>query len=488
MDYLIDDMLNTPRRRSTRNNPTSPAPPLPSFPTPTRVKKSKNATFAINTKATSSAATVPLPTTPTPPSTPSQPAQPLPKSIPASATSSQSDCCTAVKPEPTSSANALGSLPVPGEFPPQTPTFITPTSEFPMTNPKLPSPAEEPPSAADEIGEHSTAAETHALVAKPEKQLDAMKNSPGDQAESLPPVLQVAHTTISRIQSGSSIMIGLSGAPASGKTTLTHLLSAILPPSTPSFIIYQDDFFVRKHLLIPGADGELEVDYRRTVDFSAFKKLIKYSKREGQLPPGYRSLQPEQSRERALSQISSGVIENMRASLASVLSLRDGQPVGIVDGFMLFHSATIRDLLDVKILLRASKEVSKLRYEEHTKAIGGSAGKGGDLWETLGYFDRVLWQIYVGEYAVLFEDRIVEGRPVPSVCEDIGISVQPKVDMGVEEVLQWVADILRRTCEEAAVYSECASPLAAKWKGEHEHCDCNDGLLGKLRQIIFDLI
>ncbi|KAL8648754.1 MAG: hypothetical protein Q9210_004804 [Variospora velana] len=481
MDYFIDNILNTRRGGSTRNNPTSPEPPLPPFPTPTRVKKSKNAIPPRNTKEISSAAAVPLPATPTPRSTPSQAAQPLPRSIPASATRPQSDCCTAAKPEPAPSANASGSLPVPGEFPPQTPTFVTPMSEFPMINPKLPTPAKEPPSAAGDIGEHSMATETHELVAEPEEQSDATKNSPGDQAESC------AYTNIEdpiRIFYHDRTLwrTGI-GQDHSNSPPVRH------PTAIDALVHHPSRRLLRsEHLLIPGADGELEVDYRRTVDFSAFKKLINYSKREGRLPPGYRSLQPEQNLERALSQISSGVIENMRASLASVLSHRDGQPVGIVDGFMLFHSATIRDLLDVKILLRASKEVSKLRYEEHTKAIDGSAGKGGGLWETLGYFDRVLWQNYVGEHEVLFEDRIVEGRPVSSVCEDIGISVQPKLDMGVEEVLHWVADILRRTCEEAAVYSECGSPLAAEWKGEHEHCDCNEGLLGKLRQIIFDLI
>ncbi|KAL9012146.1 MAG: hypothetical protein Q9173_003077 [Seirophora scorigena] len=486
MDYFIDDMLNTPRRGTTRNNATSPEPPLPPSPAPTKIKKSKNAILPRNMKDVSSPAAVPLPDTPTPPSirlqagpSASQAAQPSARSsIPARITEAESGYFTAV--ELTPPASGTRGPPVPGAF--------TPISEFAVIPPGLPTPARESPFAVSETGESSAAAEEHNLVAQPEEQSDATKVSSEDGAGSPPPVFQLARTPTPTDQSKSVVMIGLSGAPASGKTTLAHLLAAILPPLTPSFIIHQDDFFVRKHLLIPGADGEIGVEYRRTVDFSALKQLMSYSKEEGQLPPGFRSLQPEENRERALSRMSPELIENMRASLANLPSFREGQPVGIVDGFMLFHSKTIRDMLDVKILLRASKEVSKLRREEHTKDVDGLAGKVGHPWETLDYFDRVLWPNYVGEHAVLFEDRVVDGRPVSDVCKGVGIAIQPKLVMSVEEVLHWVAEILRRKCGEDGVRRERGLPSAGERKGDFEHCGCDEGLLGKLRRIIFNLV
>ncbi|KAI4088122.1 MAG: hypothetical protein LQ344_006303 [Seirophora lacunosa] len=486
MDYFIDDMLNTPRRGSTRNNPTSPEPPLPPSPAPTKIKKSTNAIPLRNMKDVSSPAAVPLPDTPAPPpirlqAGPSAPqaAQPsVRSSTPAHVTKAESGYFTAAELAPP--ASGTRGPPVPGAF--------TPTSELAVAPPGLPTLARESPFAASETGEPSAAAKEHKLVAQPEEQSDATKDSYEDGLGSPPPVLQLVRTQTPAVQSRSAVMIGLSGAPASGKTTLAHLLAAILPPSTPSFIIHQDDFFVRKHLLIPGADGEIGVDYRRTVDFSALKQLMSYSKEEGQLPPGFRSLQPEENRERALSRISPELIENMRASLASLPSLRDGQSVGIVDGFMLFHSETIRDMLDVKILLRASKQVSKSRREEHAKDVDGPAGKIGHPWETLDYFDRVLWPNYVEEHAVLFEDRVVEGSPVSDVCEGVGIAVQPKLVMSVEEVLHWVAEVLRRKCGEDGVRQERGLPSPVERKGDFEHCDCDEGLLGKLRRIIFDLV
>ncbi|KAL8956352.1 MAG: hypothetical protein Q9193_006114 [Seirophora villosa] len=477
MDYFIDDMLNTPRRGSTRNNLTSPEPPLPPSPAPTKMQKSKNAILPRNVKDVSSPAAVPLPDTPAPPPirlqagpSASQAAQPSAKSsIPARVPKAESGYFAATELAPP--ASGIRGPPVPGAF--------TPISDFAVQENHPSQPVS---------GEPSAAAEVHKLVAQPEEQSDATKVSSEDGAGSPPPVLQLARTPTPTVQSRSAVMIGLSGAPASGKTTLAHLLVAILPPSTPSFIIHQDDFFVRKHLLIPGADGKVGVDYRRTVDFSALKQLMSYSKEEGQLPPGFRSLQPEENRERALSRISPEVIENMRASLANLPSLRDGQPVGIVDGFMLFHSETIREMLDVKILLRASKEISKSRREEHAMDVHGPAGKIGHPWDTLDYFDRVLWPNFVGEHAVLFEDRVVESSPVSDLCEGVGIAVQPKLVMSVEEVLHWVAEVLRRKCEEDRVRQERGLPSPVERKGDFEHCDCDEGLLGKLRRIIFDLV
>ncbi|KAL8708780.1 MAG: hypothetical protein Q9225_007552 [Loekoesia sp. 1 TL-2023] len=385
------------------------------------------------------------------------------------------------------SAKSLPTSPAPSE-PPLPPT-PTPTRTKKAKSVKFP--GEKDLAEAGRSNAEVSTTEQQQVVAyskEEEGEATAAKEMPADRVESPPPPLHVLQTPVPVIQNQPAIMIGLSGSPASGKTTLAHLLSLVLPPTTSSFIIHQDDFFIRKHLLIPDADGRVNVDYRRTVDFTAFKMLISYSKRKGRLPPGFRSLQPKEQQEDALSPVSPEIIERLRASLAGLPSLHDGRSVGIVDGFLLYHSETIRNLIDIKMLLRASKEASKSRRFERLHHDGLGSDQESHPWDTTEYFDRVIWRNYADEHAVLFEDRDVEGRPELTICEGVDILVQPNLDMGVEEVLQWVVEVFRKGCEEAAYGHERDIVSAVDWENEYEACNCNEGFLGRIRQAIFDHI
>ncbi|KAI4173586.1 MAG: hypothetical protein LQ346_008398 [Caloplaca aetnensis] len=505
MDYFIDDMIHPSRRRSTKSNSTSPAPtepPLPPPPTLTRTKKHRSVKFpdssssavastSSNHPESSVAADVPLPETPIPSievsqadASASQASQLSPKTLPASATEVASDYFPVAELAPL--GNTPETLPVPNPPVRTASAFFTPMSELPPTTPEMPQPKEEPAVEVEASAAH--VADYPESEAQAESLSAAANETPGDRVESPPPVLHLDDTPVSVVHSPPAIMIGISGAPASGKTTLAHLLSAILEPVTGSFIIHQDDFVVRKHLLVPGPVGRLDVDYRRTVDFSAFKKLIDHSKQAGRLPPGFRSLQAKGERERALSHISLEVVEHVRAELAGVPSLRDGQPVGIVDGSLLYHSETLRGLLDIKILLRASKENSRRRQVEKAEDIHRDARKDAHPWETVDYFDVVLWPNYANEHSVLFEDRVVEGRPVSDVCEGVGISVQPTLDMSIQDAVLWVVDVLQKGCHEAAAHREHELASAIDRNIELEFCDCRKGILGRIRQTIFDFI
>lgn len=70
-------------------------------------------------------------------------------------------------------------------------------------------------------------------------------------------------------------------------------------------------------------------------------------------------MQSVDQRERVLSQISSGLLEYLRSVLAGVPGLREDRPIGIVEGDLLYHSETIRNLLDIKILLRTTRKESR---------------------------------------------------------------------------------------------------------------------------------
>lgn len=485
MNYFIDDMLGPSRKSFTKSTPTSPAPTEPPLsPAPSSSSKSRKgkSTKSWRGQSSSAAASVPLPETPLPPKVSSEPGIPSPKS--AATTVAKSDYFTGVELVPPAGPSTNPDVqepPAPGST-----AFFTPMPEPPQGDLEVPPLAEISTKTESSSGE-ALVAEKQQPIALPDERDNAEKEMPPERIESPPPTLYVVHDPIPVVHSKPAIMIGLSGSPESGKTTLAYLLSLVLPPTTPSFIIHQDDFFVRKHLLIPNDnDGDLEVKYRRTVDFTAFKKLIEYSKREGRLPPGFRSLQPKGDQESVLSQISPELVEELRASLADLPGLQDGRPVGIVDGFLLYHSSTIRSLLDMKILLRASKQASKKRRSERVLDDQNGLGQDKYAWESVDYFDRIVWQNYEDEHAVLFEDGDVEGNPILSICEGVKISVQPDLKMGLAEVLQWVVDVFKKGHEVSMVHTQDREMVEVV--DEYEACRCNEGFLGKIRQAIFDRI
>ncbi|KAI4172346.1 MAG: hypothetical protein LQ343_003605 [Gyalolechia ehrenbergii] len=498
-------MLSSSRKGSTKSAPASPAPPeppLPPAPSSSRSKKSKNVkSWGVQSSSAaessqshkaprlSMAAAVPLPETPVPPKVPSQPNRLIseaslqsPKS--AAGTVAKSGYFSGAELAPPASGSA--NLGVPEPSTPDPSAFFTPMPELPQGGNEV-LPSVEVSAEAEGSSAGLPIAEKQQPVAHPEEEEEeeasTVKEIPADHVESPPPTLNILHTQVTVIHTLPAIMIGLSGSPESGKTTLAHLLSLVLPPTTPSFIIHQDDFFVRKHLLIPDTDGGVKVDYRRTVDFAAFKKLVDYSKREGRLPPGYRSLQPREEREAALLRVSPEMVDKLRADLADLPGLYDGRPVGIVDGFLLYHSSTIRNLLDMKVLLRANKEGARTRLFERFHGDHQDSEQKKHAWEAVDYFDRVVWRNYADEHAVLFEDGDVEGKPVPGICEGVEISVQPDLDMGLAEVLQWVVDVFKKGYGETR---ECHEREMVSDVYEYEACNCNEGFLGKIRQAIFD--
>lgn len=307
-----------------------------------------------------------------------------------------------------------------------------------------------------------------------------------DQLGSPPPVLHVLSTPVPVIHSQPALLIGISGSPSSGKTTFAHLVSYALPPTTPWFIIHQDDFLSPRHLLVPGEDGELDADGRHAFELSAFKRLLEYAKREGRLPSGFHSTQPDDARDRALSQVPTALMVQMQDAFAHISCLMEGRPVGIVEGPWLYQSETVRQLLDIKILLRASQGASRTRrFEKQDHHAGEPRGA---LWHTRDYFDRVVWGNHVHAHEVLFENGDVEAKPMMSICDAVGISVQPDPDMTLMEALQWVVDTVRKNCEEVPHHQDRDVGSFAMAKDDFELCKCNEGILERIRQAIFDIL
>lgn len=139
--------------------------------------------------------------------------------------------------------------------------------------------------------------------------------------------------------------------------------------------------------------------------------------------------------------ISTEVIERMRNEvreswLAGPAGSREGRKIVFVDGFLLFGKsvpAPLRDLFDVKILLRARYEDAKRRREGRS----GYVTLEGFWRDPEGYFDGVVWPNFVGEHEGLVEVGEGEGRFGEEVwCSD--------ERWGLERCLEWVVGVLGR--------------------------------------------
>ena len=124
-------------------------------------------------------------------------------------------------------------------------------------------------------------------------------------------------------------------------------------------------------------------------------------------------------------------IERARAALTPSWA---GRRLVIVDGFLLFGPsvpASLRDLFDVKVLLRARYEEAKARRARRN----GYVTLEGFWADPEGYFDEVVWPNYEREYGGLVAG-VGEGGGRAGGVWVSGLG------WGVEECLGWVGGVL----------------------------------------------
>lgn len=289
------------------------------------------------------------------------------------------------------------------------------------------------------------------------------------------------------IHSQPAIMIGISGCTSSGKTMLSHLLSWILPPATPRFVLHQDDFFIPKHFLIPSKSGELDADCRDAINYGALIRVMEFVKCEGKMPPGFHTDQNgTYERDHASTLVDEEILNESRELLAKSGCLENGQSVCIVEGFLLYHEPRIRKLLDVKLLLRTTKEMARARRFEKPDYEGEHAEE--EFWKTNAYFDRVVWPNHVEEHSVLFHSSDVEGAPRRKLCKQLGIQMQPRLEMSIEEVLRWATSSIAE--QQKTTFIETSRDLDPKevLGDRFEICDCGSGWVGKFRRLLYDIV
>jgi len=230
----------------------------------------------------------------------------------------------------------------------------------------------------------------------------------GKKGSSRPSTARFANTDVLEAphRERSTIWIDISGAPASGKTTLAHLLSLIMPSVTRVVVIHQDDYQKPRHLLVPGDPADIEQDGEndQSVDTNGIVRLCRYVDRNGIFPSNFRTQhQDDAERAIALALVDRAHIEGLRALLLRSTAFESIKIVIIVEGPFLYHDPDLYDALDVRYFLRARLSTARSRWL--TRVEHRDPKINNDLfWLSPDYFNRVIWRLYLKEYSLLFQE------------------------------------------------------------------------------------
>ncbi|MCJ1400052.1 ribosylnicotinamide kinase [Xylographa trunciseda] len=241
----------------------------------------------------------------------------------------------------------------------------------------------------------------------------------------------------------SSVWIGISGAPASGKTTLAHLLSFIMPSSTKVVIIHQDDYQKPRHLLVPGDPADLEQDgeHDQSVDTNGFLRLCCYVNRNGTFPRTFRTQHHDVAeRAAALALIHTAHVEDLQALVFRSNGFESVSVVIIVEGPFLYNDPDLYDALDVRLFLRASRSIARSRQLSQMKHL--SPNMNNDLfWLSPDYFDRVIWRMYLQEYSLIFPEDAADEAELTVSHMNREIQLQDELDVQIIDTLRWATAI-----------------------------------------------
>ncbi|KAI1349411.1 nicotinamide riboside kinase 1 [Xylaria sp. FL0043] len=273
-----------------------------------------------------------------------------------------------------------------------------------------------------------------------------------------------------------AIIVGISGASSSGKTTLARLLRDVFPHT---FILHEDDFY-RPENELPTKDGLLDWDCAESLNFDDMARALEHICAEGTFPPFVDSIEdqntvgkhtvPESSISAAKSRVEAWASPGQPGH--AIFSSSPGSKnlrLCILDGFLLFgpDPPLLRritdELLDIKLFLT----VSRARATARREARDGYVTLEGFWTDPPGYVDKIVWPNYAVSHAWLFEDGDVEKRLKGDVLREkdilafpevIGNGAEskgggeeaPRLDVDMQVIFEWAVETLMRKLEEVA--------------------------------------
>ncbi|KAH8648805.1 hypothetical protein BGZ60DRAFT_423014 [Tricladium varicosporioides] len=248
-----------------------------------------------------------------------------------------------------------------------------------------------------------------------------------------------------------AIMVGISGASSSGKTTLSRLLRDIFPCA---FILHEDDFFKGDDSL-PIKNGIKDGDCVEALKVPELVAVLEYIRYHGSLPEDFKS--HEDQNLVGDCHIPVSIIASLKAKVTAWTT--PGQPghrilvaapsranICIVDGFLLYAPAisAIHRFLDVKLFLPINFSTAKKRRDDR----GPYVTKDGLWHEPEGYFERIVWSNYVREHKWMFKDGDVEQEPDDEVLKGKDVKVISEGgDVDMEIILKWAVETLMNELE-----------------------------------------
>ncbi|KAI1266327.1 nicotinamide riboside kinase 1 [Xylariaceae sp. FL1019] len=267
-----------------------------------------------------------------------------------------------------------------------------------------------------------------------------------------------------------AIIVGISGASSSGKTTISRLLRDVFPQT---FILHEDDFY-RPESELPTKHGFLDWDCAEALNFDDMARALEHIRAEGTFPPFVDSKEDKNSV--GTCPVPDSAIAAAKARVEAWLA--PGQPghavfsspesslrMCLFDGFLLYGSEpplkhVTEDLIDIKFLLTVSRQKATQRRD----ARDGYVTLEGFWADPPGYVDKIVWPNYAESHAWLFEDGDVEGSLSGMVLKEKGILSPSSVDalgreaqgegsgldIDMSVVFDWVVDTLMHKLEEIA--------------------------------------
>lgn len=144
-----------------------------------------------------------------------------------------------------------------------------------------------------------------------------------------------------------TLIVGISGASSSGKTTLARLLRDVW---SNTIILHEDDFYWPDDK-IPIKNGVQDWDCIEALDVHRLEQTLIYLRTHGSLPPGLKSKEDKNSA--GESGVHQSTINQWRSRVDALVASRPTRSMAIIEGFLLYSQKmeSIWKLFDVKLFL-----------------------------------------------------------------------------------------------------------------------------------------